>query len=531
MTRRIKETFVEATMLKILAVAVVTIAAASYAGHDAIVFGSFLNEQNAVVKRQQVIQSLELDATIEPVQIDRQTWYRVLAYHVSARDLLVKVRLEGFSDSWLLLESSRNTATAVNATLDRERSPPDSPVPSTGLAKLKRLNAAEASPLPKGRERIRRDDLEMYGDISYENRFFGKTGPSDQDKFHASVTFSPELYVRLRDQKSSFTFKPKFRGDSVDSRRNLVDIQDLSWVDVKDSIETRVGIRKDFWGVTETFHRVDIINQTDLVESFDGEDKLGQPMINLSFEGNWGTIDAYALLGFRERTFPGKNGRLRGPIPIDLNSAEYESGAKNRRMDFAIRWNQDFENTQLALSHFSGTSREPEFLSVVREGSPSLTPYYSVIEQTGIELLYIIGGMAVKLEAISRSGQGERFSAATAGFEYTQVGIFDTRLDLGWLMEINHDDRQRSSPIAVGTRLTFNDLYDSQILSGVLWNEDSGETNVFVEASRRIGGCCKLSLESLYFNGGLTTNGDNQMSEYIRDDDFVRLEFIYFLGS
>ena len=139
--------------------------------------------------------------------------------------------------------------------------------------------------------------------------------------------------------------------------------------------------------------------------------------------------------------------------------------------------------------------------------------------------------MAVKLEAISRSGQGERFSAATAGFEYTQVGIFDTRLDLGWLMEINHDDRQRSSPIAVGTRLTFNDLYDSQILSGVLWNEDSGETNVFVEASRRIGGCCKLSLESMYFNGGLTTNGGNQMSEYIRDDDFVRLEFIYFLGS
>ena len=142
MTRRIKETFVKATMLKILAVAVVTTAAASYAGHDAIVFGSFLNEQNAVVKRQQVIQSLELDATIEPVQIDRQTWYRVLAYHVSARDLLVKVRLEGFSNSWLLLESSRNTATAVNATLDRERSPPDSPVPSTGLAKLKRLNAS-----------------------------------------------------------------------------------------------------------------------------------------------------------------------------------------------------------------------------------------------------------------------------------------------------------------------------------------------------------------------------------------------------
>ena len=162
MTRRTKETFFKATILKMLAIAVVTMVEASYAGHDAIVFGSFLNEQNAIVKRQQVIQSLELDATIEPVQIDRQTWYRVLAYHVSARDLLVKVRLQGFSNSWLLLGSSRDTATAVNATPDRERSPPDSPVPSTGLAKLKRLNAREAAPLPTGRERIRRDDLEMY---------------------------------------------------------------------------------------------------------------------------------------------------------------------------------------------------------------------------------------------------------------------------------------------------------------------------------------------------------------------------------
>ena len=99
MTRRTKETFFKSTILKLLAIAVVTMVEASYAGHDAIVFGSFLNEQNAVVKRQQVIQSLELDATIEPVQIDRQTWYRVLAYHVSARDLLVKVRLQGFSNS------------------------------------------------------------------------------------------------------------------------------------------------------------------------------------------------------------------------------------------------------------------------------------------------------------------------------------------------------------------------------------------------------------------------------------------------
>ena len=142
-----------------------------------------------------------------------------------------------------------------------------------------------------------------------------------------------------------------------------------------------------------------------------------------------------------------------------------------------------------------------------------------------------MGGLALKLEAISRSGQGDRFSAATAGFEYTQVGILSSRLDLGWIMEFNYDDRYQESPLALGTRLTFNDMYDSQILSGVMRNEETGETNVFVEASRRVKNCCRLSFESIYFNGGNNSNSIQKMFEYLKQDDFVRFEFIYYLGN
>ena len=67
--------------------------------------------------------------------------------------------------------------------------------------------------------------------------------------------------------------------------------------------EIKFGISKEFWGVTETSHRVDIINQTDFTEGFDGEEKLGQPMIKVSLEKQWGLLDFYALLGFRERNF------------------------------------------------------------------------------------------------------------------------------------------------------------------------------------------------------------------------------------
>jgi hypothetical protein len=106
-----------------------------------------------------------------------------------------------------------------------------------------------------------------------------------------------------------------------------------------------------------------------------------------------------------------------------------------------------------------------------------------------------------------------------------------SRLDLGWIIELNHDDRYENSPLALGTRLTLNDLYDSQILSGVIWNEETGETNVFVEASRRVRNCCRLSFESVYFNEGSNSNTAQKMFEYFKQDDFARFEFIYFLGN
>ncbi len=67
------------------------------------------------------------------------------------------------------------------------------------------------------------------------------------------------------------------------------DIRELSWIHVGNGWESRVGIRKVFWGVTEGRHLVDIINQTDQVDQVDGEEKLGQPMINLSTVRDWGS--------------------------------------------------------------------------------------------------------------------------------------------------------------------------------------------------------------------------------------------------
>ena len=367
---------------------------------------------------------------------------------------------------------------------------------------------------------------EMIGELSFDNRYFFNVGLQEQEKNHSSFSISPEIFKD--DSNRIFHFKAKLRRDSEDSGRNLNDIQELYLINIFEDKEIKFGVSKEFWGVTETSHRVDIVNQTDFTEGFDGEEKLGQPMIKISFERPWGLLDIYALLGFRERNFSGIKGRLRSPLSINEKNSLYSSSSKNKRVDFAFRWSNYYDNLDIAISHFSGTSREPRFLPSPNKIN-ALVPLYEVIDQTGLEIQYLLDSLVIKGEVISRSGHGARFTAATYGFEYTQVGFLQTRMDLGWVVEFNHDDRLESSPFVLGTRFSFNDIYDSQILSGFIINDRSKELGFLLEASRRIGECCLLSLEGVYFDDTDEDNGKQKLFQAFMEDDFLRAEFIYYL--
>jgi hypothetical protein len=116
-----------------------------------------------------------------------------------------------------------------------------------------------------------------------------------QHNHYASFSVEPELYHSWDNDKQSFTLQPFHRHDQHDEKRTHSDIRELSWLKVFDDWELTVGISKVYWGVTETQHLVDIINQTDQVENIDSEDKLGQPMIRFSTERDWGVLDFFIL--------------------------------------------------------------------------------------------------------------------------------------------------------------------------------------------------------------------------------------------
>jgi hypothetical protein len=259
----------------------------------------------------------------------------------------------------------------------------------------------------------------------------------------------------------------------------------------------------------------------------DGEEKLGQPMINLALIRNWGTVDLFVLPGFRERTFPGADGRLRTTLPVDTDQAIYESSAKERHIDYAARWTKAIDVWDVGLSYFNGTSRDPRFIPGLNDkGQPVLIPVYDLIKQWGLDLQATMNDWLWKLETINRSGQGEQYTALTAGFEYTLVGIAESNMDLGMIAEYLYDDRGNNAPtpfaddIMLGARLTLNDEQSTDFLFGVIFDSNDDTRLFSLESSRRLGANWKLTVEGRAFVNITNTN----LLAGVRKDDYLQVE-------
>ena len=361
--------------------------------------------------------------------------------------------------------------------------------------------------------------------------FFNNPIDSQQHNHYLSAMIEPEIYHEWDDGMQSFAFVPFYRISQHDNKRTHFDIRELTWLKVANDWELRVGVRKEFWGVSESQHLVDIINQTDLVENSDTEDKLGQPMINLALINDWGTVDLYLLTGFRERTFPGEEGRLRSFPEIDVGEERFEKHGLEKQLAYAIRWSHSIGDWDLGLSHFYGTNRDPSLLIKADiAGNLQLIPYYEMIHQTGIDVQMTDESWLWKLESIVRSGQGKTYFAGTGGFEYTFFNLFESAIDLGLVAEYLYDSRGSHAPVVfqddflAAIRLGFNDVQSTEVLAGVIFDRTNNTKFYNIEASRRLGENWKVELEARFFSSAPKSDP----SYIFRKDDHLRVELRYY---
>ena len=379
---------------------------------------------------------------------------------------------------------------------------------------------------------------EIRGYLSTEARIFPeKQAFPGQSRHEISMAAELECYLEWANY-TSLTVTPFARIDSADSRRTHVDMREFLLRVVPGNWTLAVGVGKVFWGVAESKHLVDIVNQTDTIESLNGEDKFGQPMVNLSFNYDWGFVDMFVMPYFRERIFRSRSGRLRGSILVDSGQARFRSGAGRWHPDFAVRYSNSVGGWDIGVAHFYGTNREPTLnsLGLSADGTAVLVPEYELVNQSSIDLQYTIGAWLWKVESLFRQGQKnalgteQNFYSFVGGFEYNVFGAFKTNSDLGLLVEYMRDSRLNKSTdvlqhdVFTGIRWTLNDEPDTQALAGVLQDLRESTRQFFVEASRRINDNMRASVELQIFSS--IESGD--ILSDLRDDDFLGVEVAYY---
>lgn len=399
----------------------------------------------------------------------------------------------------------------------------------SGLMGLAALLALAGAALP-----AMAGEWDISGSLGFESRFF-LTDPQFPGQFEGhqpSLIVEPDIRWESTSGNHQVVLLPFWRIDTRDDERTHVDLREAYWRGIFGDYEVLVGLKKVFWGVTESRHLVDVVNQTDAVEDVDEEDKLGQPMVQLTTIQDWGTLSLFAMSGFRDRNFPGPKGRLRTQPYIDDDTSEFDNPMRHGSVDVALRYANYFGDWDVGLSVFHGLSREPRLR--LAPTLDRLVPVYDTITQAGLDIQYTKDAWLWKLEAIGREGQGNPFGAAVAGFEYTLYQIFEKPWDLGLLAEYLYDGRddfELAAPgdvsdapptafqndVFAGGRFALNDAQDTALLAGAIADAETGSTAILIEGERRLGDSWFVEIESRLF---LAVDEEDALVPF-EDDDFV----------
>lgn len=395
------------------------------------------------------------------------------------------------------------------------------------------------------------NSVRFSGFVEQEFRAYPSQGLHDKQKrFLSAYAFQPTMDWRDEQAQHRVKLEVLARLATHSGNRTHLDIREGFYLYSGEQWQFKAGISKVFWGVTESIHLVDIINQADIVENPTGKEKLGQPMLSFGVEQGFGNLDFYILPYFRPLTF------AKGPERFRIEVADiagfnysatrdfYQSSAEQYHTDFAVRWAHFIGSLDIAISAFSGTNREaiPVLYRVADTfDSASFGSWYEQTHRLGLELQYLYDSWAFKFEGVSQWQQTDDYSALATGFEYTFSDIGTHGFDLGLLMEYlwhNRDDfsiKKQSlgllsknanfatieptvsmlldtvkipgdyltpfdNDLFLGMRFALNNIAGTQFLAGVIVDLDDQTTVASFEGSTRIIDSVKVALNISYMD-------------------------------
>ena len=392
-------------------------------------------------------------------------------------------------------------------------------------------------------------EIDFTGRLSAESRWFPQSALfQDQGSNASGFVAIPNLY--LEDEAGRvLSISPFFRYDSADPRRTHFDLREayilLTGALGNGEWELRLGIDRVFWGVVESRHLVDIVNQIDLVEHPDEKTRMGQPMAYVTWSSNWGVLELLGMTYHRARTFPGSKGRLRASLIVDDERVEYEGSSGKWHPDFAARYSHTLGLMDFGVSVFDGTARDPT-LGLCMDcggqpgqssppGPPALYPTYERIRQFGVDAQWTTGSLLLKLEAIRRTGARnllsteEDYNAFVVGGEYSLFSLLGSDSDLTLFVEWDRDGRGRratnfyENDLFAALRFMLNDVQGTEVTASVLHDLDRSQRIYGLELARRLTDTWSANLEAV----AITNIDASDLYYDLRRDGFVQFGLDY----
>ncbi len=396
-----------------------------------------------------------------------------------------------------------------------------------------------------------------------------------------TLSLQPEFYKEFLDGDLGLNFVPFVRITEHGNARADYDIRELNLKYFKGDWTFKVGMDREFWGVTESSNKVDVLNQVDLAGTLGGIQKLGQPMAKVSFASDYGEFSAYWLPYFRTRTFPAQDSALGGlpGVDGDKNKVAFEGKRRRWHQDYAFRWNHTIGDIDVAFSWFDGVDRTPIVLPTldkttgkvifnymdrttgaqldpntleldpltgaaidpnVRTLPAEVIPGYVLKQQFGLELQYTKGSWIFKSEITAVNSFKQKaeiggyitkkrdYQTFVGGVEYVIPGLFGSPADLTIFSEYLWDSRGNEAislfqdDIFLAARLNFNDENGTDAVFSVIKDTTNNEALISIGAGRRIGDDWRIGLSGITFRGISKEKAEQALG--IRQVDFIQFQ-------
>jgi hypothetical protein len=193
----------------------------------------------------------------------------------------------------------------------------------------------------------------------------------------------------------------------------VIYFRSLAWSAPLAGWRVTAGIQTVRWESMRLNGPVDVVNQLDRSYHPFANARIGQPMLRLTTEGRWGTLELMAMSRVATRTQPTRDGRLRGAAWVEPSRAVRGPGHLGP-IELGGRWSTSVGAGRLGISGLLGTSRDPRY--VRPEGEAPLVPVHDAFFQAGIDVSVPTGGWLLKAESVLRQvGDGAPYVVTVVG--------------------------------------------------------------------------------------------------------------------